>query len=160
VDFILKTLLIGILIGIALQDFLERKVFLWLIVFSGLIISAFHFREVNFEQFILSTILNFSIVISIIIILYIYSKILLKKPLNEAFGLGDFFFFLILAIGFPTATFLVIFSFSLLFSITIHYFFKKRFKYNTIPLAGLQATFLCMIFILNWALNLKNLYLI
>lgn len=159
-DFILKTLLIGILIGIALQDFLERKVFLWLIVFSGLIISVFHFKKVNFEQFILSTILNFSIIISIIIILYIYSKILLKKPLNTTFGLGDFFFFLILAIGFPTATFLVIFSFSLLFSITIYYFFKKGSKYNTVPLAGLQATFLCMIFILNWALNLKNLYLI
>ncbi len=159
-DFILKIILIFTLLGITIQDFTERKVFLWLIIFSGLIVSFFHFRMVYLEQFTITTIVNFSIVIFIIIVLLAYSTFLLKKRFNTTFGLGDFLFFLVLAIGFPTVTFLIIFCFSLIFSLTIYFFLKKRFKNDSIPLAGLQAAFLCIVLIINWVLDLKNLYIL
>lgn len=85
---------------------------------------------------------------------------ILKKALKNTFGLGDFLFFIILAIGFPTATFLVLFSFSLLFSMLLFFLLKHQLKHKTVPLAGLQALFICLVFIANWFFNFSNLYII
>jgi len=148
------------LLGITLQDFKERKVYVWLFIFSGVLLGVLHFYEVFYEQFILTAIINCSIVFILIFILFIYSTIILKKAFKNTFGLGDFLFFIVLAIGFPTTTFLVLFSFSLLFSLLLYFILKNRLKHKTVPLAGLQALFVCLIFIANWVFNFSNLYII
>lgn len=159
-NFILQLFLIVSLCTLAIQDFMERKVFVSLFIIPGLIMGIFHLKEVSFNQFISTTVINIGIIIAIVIVLFIYSKFVLKKDFRSTFGLGDFIFFLMLAVGFPTVTFLVIFSFSLLFSATIYFFIKNHLKYKTVPLAGLQAVFISIILITNWVLNLKNLYII
>jgi len=159
-EFLLKITIILSLLGITLQDFKERKVYVWLFILSGFLLGFLHFNKVFYQSFILTTIINCSIVFTVIFVLYIYAKTILKKPLQKTFGMGDFLFFIVLAIGFPTATFLVLFSFSLLFSLILYFILKNRLKHKTVPLAGLQALFVCLIFISNWVFNFSNLYTI
>lgn len=148
------------LVSIVWQDFKERHVFLGLFVISGISIGTLHYKEAYYQQFFLTTIINLVIICAIVFILFIYSKVMLKKTFKSTFGLGDFLFFIVLSIGFPTATFLVLFSFSLLFSLLLYVMFKKRLMHKTVPLAGLQALFLIIIFMTNWGFNLESLYVI
>ncbi|WP_156772410.1 hypothetical protein [Urechidicola croceus] len=78
--------------------------------------------------------------------------------MNETFGMGDALFFLCIAVGFPTVTFLILFSFSLFFAITIFSVLKKSQQYNTVPLAGLQSVFLAIIFLIDWSFDVINIY--
>ncbi|MGV8946815.1 MAG: hypothetical protein ACOH1N_10340 [Lutibacter sp.] len=159
-DIFLKIVIILALLGITLQDFKERNVFLWLLLLSGLSMGALHFKEVYYQQFILTTLINFSIIIAIVFVLFIYAKTVLNKDLKSTFGLGDFLFFIVLVIGFPTATFLVLFSFSLVFSLLLYFLLKHKLKLESVPLAGMQALFIGVIFIVNWIFNIENLYVI
>lgn len=159
-DALINIEIIIILLGIVFQDLRERKVYLWLFILAGILIGVIHFKEVLLEQFLVSAIINCCVILTIIGILFMYSKIVLKKSLKDSFGLGDFLFFIVLAIGFPTVTFLILFSFSLVFSLLLYLVLKKKLKYQSVPLAGFQALFICAIFIINWGFNLGNLYLI
>jgi len=159
-EILLKIAFILSLLGIALQDFKERNVYLWLLVLSGFSLGVFHFSEVPYQQFVLSTLINSGIVLAIVFVLFMYAKTVLKKDLKSTFGQGDFLFFMVMAIGFPTAAFLVLFSFSLIFSLMLFLLLKHKLKQKTVPLAGLQALFICLIFIVNWIFNIANLYTI
>jgi len=133
-------------------------VLLWLLITVILLVGYLHFYHSSLQPFLWSATLNILIVAIIIFILFLYSKLKLKRPLKDAFGLGDFLFFLAIAIGFPTITFAVLFSFSLFFSLTLFLIIKKSLKEKTAPLAGLQALFLSLIFLLHWTFNFMNLY--
>lgn len=159
-EFLLKIVVILSLLGITLQDFKERKVYVWLFILSGVLLGVLHFNNVFDQSFILTTIINCCIVFTIVFVLFIYAKMILKKSIQKTFGLGDFLFFIVLAIGFPTATFLVLFSFSLIFSLLLYLILKNRLKHKTVPLAGLQALFVSLIFIANWVFKFSNLYII
>lgn len=156
----LKIVILFSLLGITYQDFKERTVFLWLLVASGLSLGFTHFNNVFYQQFIFTTSVNIGIIIIIVFVLFMYAEIILKKDFKKTFGLGDFLFFMVLTIAFPTATFLVLFSFSLFFSLLLFYLFKSRLKQKTVPLAGLQSLFICLVFIANWIFNLESLYII
>ena len=106
----LKLLLIITLLSITYQDLKEREVSVFLFVVVGLLLGYFHFIESTTEVFLISIALNICIVLIILLILFLYSKIKLKMKLSQTFGIGDAIFFSVLAIGFPTATFLVLFS--------------------------------------------------
>ena len=142
------------------QDFKERKIYLWLFFTSFLLIGYLHFNNVHLIQFFTAIGINIVITVLILTVLFIYSKFTLKKEFKKTFGMGDLFFFIIIAIGFPTATFLVLFSFSLFFSLLIYSFFKNRMKQKTVPLAGLQSLFISSVFSINWIMKLVNLYTI
>lgn len=146
------------LFGIVAQDFIERRVYLVLFLISGITITMLHFSNVNNMQFLLAIFINLSIVFLIILILFLYAQLVLKKVFSTTFGLGDFLFFLVLALGFQTTTFLVLFSFSLLFSLTLYLVLKSRLKRKTVPLAGFQALFISLMFIANWTFDFINLY--
>lgn len=154
----LKILFLGVLACLVYQDFKERKVtaylFLILAVFGGYI----HFTTQYIEIYILNLLLNFSGLLILVFILMIYTKLILKKKFNEAIGLGDILFFLVLAVSFPTATFLVVFSSSLIFSLSFFLLLKPKFKDKTVPLAGLQALFIIVLIASNMLFNFINLY--
>lgn len=156
----LKLLLIISLLSITCQDLKERKVSLFLFVLVGLLLSCFHYNENSLEVFLISIAINIFAILIILSILFLYSKVKLKKSLNETFGIGDAIFFSALAIGFPTATFLVLFSFSLFFSFALFLILKKRLNEPTVPLAGFQALFLSIIFLVHWTLQFIDLYAI
>ncbi|WP_299627653.1 hypothetical protein [uncultured Tenacibaculum sp.] len=82
----------------------------------------------------------------------------MKQSLFSAIGLGDFLFFIALAVAFPLTTFLIIFITSLLFSLLLFLVIKKKLKEKTVPLAGFQAIFLFLILLLNLTFDIVNLY--
>ncbi len=155
---LLKFILILLLLGIVYQDLKERMVYIVLFGLTAILLVFLQLQEITTSAILASSILNISVVGLVVLILSIYSKIRLKKPLKETFGMGDGFFFIILAIGFPTTTFLVLFSFSLLFSYALFLVLKPKLKIKTVPLAGFQALFLAIVLVLNESFSFVELY--
>ncbi|RXP46187.1 hypothetical protein EC396_14350 [Lutibacter sp. HS1-25] len=159
-QFTIKILVLFVLATINYQDFKERKVYVGLFLLAFCMLTFLHYSEVNTIQFYTAIAINGSIVLSIMGVLYLYSKWVLKLEFKEAIGVGDFFFFAIIACAFPTGSFLVIFSSSLIGALCLFMIVKNKLKDKTIPLAGLQALFLGLLLITNWIFNFTNLYLI
>lgn len=159
--FILKGLILLNLGYITWQDLLNREVY-WFLFFSLFISLGFlHYNNVLFIHFKNSILINTSLIVSIITVLYMYSAIKIKRPFfKEVFGIGDAFFFLAFAIAFPTVSFTILFVFSIIFSLVLWMILKKNSKHNTIPLAGYMSLFLVLVFSFNWISNSINLYIL
>ncbi len=155
----IKIMVLAILIGIAYQDFKERHVFLWVLIAVILLFAGLHLNKTSFQQYLWHSITNLVIIFGIILTLFLYSKFKLKQSLHRTFGLGDILFFIAIALGFPTISFIVLFSFSLFFSLIVYLLLKSRFNHKTVPLAGLQALFFSLIFLLHWTSDFINIYL-
>lgn len=154
---ILWMLILGILFY---QDMKDRKVYLWLLV-SGIFIGGFiHLQYQNFIVFFATTCGNLLFITILFALLWLYAKLKLKKKIFEVFGAGDLLFFILLAVSLPTVSFLIVFVFSLLFSLLIFLLLKQRFTSKTVPLAGLQSLFLGLVLIANKVLVSVNLYAI
>jgi hypothetical protein len=154
----LKTLFLGVLGCLVYQDFKERKVTAYLFLILAVSGGYIHYTTQYLEVYVLNLLFNFSGLLLLLFVLIIYTKFILKKKLNDAIGLGDILFFFVLGISFPTATFLVILSSSLIFSLSIFLVLKPRLKEKTVPLAGLQALFLIVLIGSNMLFNFINLY--
>ena len=121
-------LMIGLLLRVFYEDIKDRKVTFIVLVILLLLGGFIHSQHQNLWVFFLSSLLNLSIVLTIILVLYVYANFKLKTSLSKVFGLGDALFFIVMAVSFPTATFLVLFATSLLFSFVIAVLFKKTLK--------------------------------
>lgn len=149
--------MMGLLFWIFYEDLKERKVTLAVLLLLFVVGSFLNIQQQIWEVFFISSILNLSVVLMVLLVLFIYTKVKLKQPLFEVFGLGDVLFFIFMAISFPTTTFLVLFSTSLIFSFVISVTFQKQLK-KFVPLAGLQALFLGLIIGSNQLFDMINLY--
>jgi hypothetical protein len=154
----LKITCLFALIAIATQDFKERKVYVWLLVGGGFLMSLFYFTESNNLSYFTNISFNLGILTLVIGILHLYSKFKLNSPLNTALGLGDVLFFISIAISFPITSFIILFTSSLIFSLLVFLFLKSSLKDKNVPLAGLQALFFLFIFSSNWLFQFTNLY--
>ena len=155
---VVKIWLLLCLVGIIYQDFKERIVYLWLLLITTCLFGFLFYRQSLFAYFLINVSLNIGVLLVIVLILFLYAKFKLQKALNDTFGIGDAIFFLAIALGFPSATFIVLFSFSLFFSLVVYLLLRNKLKHKTVPLAGLQALFFSLLFLLNWSFNLINLY--
>lgn len=156
--YFLKSLFLILLALISYQDFKGRKVSLFLFLLAGLFGVLIHYSTQYLYAFSLSLLMNMAVLLIVILILVLYSKLRLKMNLKEAIGLGDILFFIILSISFPTITFLVLFSSSLIFSLVLFLILKPNMINKTVPLAGLQALFIGSIIFMNMMFNFVNLY--
>ncbi len=153
-------ILIAIILGVIVyQDLKDREVYGFVFpVLIGLL-GFLHYENTIKINFLYAIMMNVGLLIVIVGILYLYTVVKLKRPFfKEVFGWGDLLFFLALAIGFPTATFLILFVFSLIFSLVIWLVLKHKAKHDTVPLAGYMAGFLGVVFITNWSTNVITLY--
>jgi len=158
---ILKGLIIFNLGYISFQDLQDREVYWFLFPSLVMLFGCMHYTNVLPIHFMNATMINLIVVLSIVFMAYLYTKIMIKRPFfKEVFGFGDLLFFIALALAFPTATFIILFVFSLLFSLSIWLFVKKNATHNDPPLAGYMSIFLLLIFIGNWVTGIVNLYLI
>ncbi|MEW7291268.1 prepilin peptidase [Aquimarina sp. 2304DJ70-9] len=157
----IKILTICTLAVIVYQDLKDREVYGFIFpVLIGLF-GFLHYQNTTHITFLYAILMNIAVLIVIMGLLYLYTLIRLKKSFfKEVFGWGDLLFFIALAVGFPTVTFVILFVFSLIFSLLVWLVIKKKAKYNTVPLAGYMAVFLGMVFITNWITNALTLYLI
>lgn len=153
-----QIIFICILFTVFYQDFKERKVYLFLFIlgmFSG---SLIYYQHALTEVFLVSISINTAIISTVALLLFLYTKIVLRKKLSKAIGLGDLLFFIVLAVSFPTITFLTFLSTSLIFSLLLFLALKPTLKIKTVPLAGLQAFFISLVLIINWFFNFVNIY--
>ncbi len=156
-----KIFVILCLASIAYQDFKERAVYWFLFFVLGIMLGVLHYHNTVAPVFMLSVLLNFLLVSLIVLVLFCYSKMVLKIGfLNHSIGLGDLLFFYAIAVGFSTVSFVILFSFSILFSVTTFFFFKKHMSNKTVPLAGIMSVFFLVVFcsatVVNY--NILNLY--
>ena len=156
----LQILLVCILMVIFFQD-LKKQLVNW--VFFPIIAALFgvlHFFSVNEYSFYIAVITNFLIILIVLLVLFLYSKFKLRVNfINGSFGLGDVLFFLALCLAFPTVTFTILFVFSVMFSLALHIFFKRYYKFTTVPLAGYMALFYVVILTVSILFNFSPLYL-
>lgn len=157
----LKILLVCILLLIFFQDVKKQMVSWFLFPVTAVLFGILHFFSVNEYSFYIAVITNFLIILIVLSVLFLYSRFKLKeKFVNGSFGLGDLLFFLALCFAFPTLTFTILFVFSVLFSLVLHLFLKKKYKFTTVPLAGFMALFYAFILTAGSLFNLSPLYLI
>lgn len=126
---------------IFVQDVRERKVYL--ILFLLCQINSFGLFFLNPDFLVEELILNFFFIGLMIAGLFIYCGIK-KISFKNSFGLGDGFFFIIMATSFSTLYFVQNLVFSLIFSLILHLLFKKIIPHNynqMVPLAGFQALY-------------------
>ena len=142
------------------QDIKNRSVSVWVFIYLTITGGYLHLKTQFLQLFLLNLLINMMVLLVVILIVLLYSKMALKKHLKEVIGLGDILFFIVLAISFPTVSFLVLFSLSLIFSLVLFLALKSKMIDKTVPLAGFQALFLGIIFFTNLLFNFVNLYAI
>lgn len=143
---------------ISYQDFKERSVYWFLFPILAILMVCMHYLSTNSYILGLSILSNIFLVSLVLLILFLYTKLIQRKQfLDTSFGLGDLLFFYALSLSFPTLTFIIIFVFSIFFSLLCFLIFKKNMKYETVPLAGFQSLFL--LFVLSYSTLFKSPYL-
>ena len=153
----LNIVMIVLLIWIFYEDLKNREITTYVMIGLLFIGGFLNFREHIFKIFLISTVINILVISWVVFILWLYAKFELKSNLFKVFGIGDVLFFIFMGVSFPTSTFLVIFSCSLIFSLMISLTFRKKLT-KMVPLAGMQALFLVLIVGINLIFELVNLY--
>lgn len=161
--FFVKILLLLSLMAIFIQDYKERRVYVFLFPLYGILGSFLFFSNSALEYYLLSICINLGIILIVILLNYLFAKLVLKKNLlKEAMGLGDILFFIAFALCFPTVAFINFFVFSILFTFVLHITLSKLLKEKNrqIPLAGYMSLFLIGIYLVNWLGFYEYLYLL
>jgi hypothetical protein len=146
--FFLNGLLLIILFSIIIQDFLFKKIdiiSLFLFVSCGILIE---FNSVSKDIFLNNFILNFSFLIINLFILHLFYAIKEKKMvmvINSALGMGDLLFWFGLIFYFSFFNFILFYIFSLVFALILY----SIYRWQKIPLAGLQAFIFGFIYYIN-----------
>lgn len=159
----IKILLLLCLLFIFFQDYRDRQVYVFLFPLFGILGTYLFFSSSTLEYYVLSVSINFGIVLIVILLNYLFAKLVLKKKfLREALGLGDILFFLAFTISFPTVSFVNFFVFSILFTFVLHLALSKilKQKKENIPLAGYMSLFLIGIYSVHWLGFYDFLYLL
>jgi hypothetical protein len=155
----LKLGLITLFLLIFFQDFKDRKVLWFLYPLVGILVLILQIQKVNLYSTLVNVGCNLSFVLILLFVCNLYAKLKLKKPfLSEVFGLGDVLFFIFISFSFSTISFLILFVFSLFFSLILHQFLKNNHPEETVPLAGYMSLFFGSIYGIGLFYNDNFLY--
>jgi hypothetical protein len=140
------------------QDIKDRVVYWFLYPLIGVLCFSLSYYEIGLHTTIVNFLINISVISFIIGISKIYVTIKMKKTyINEVIGLGDLLFFFFICFSFAPITFIILFTFSLLFSLVIHLILNKK-QDQTVPLAGYMSLFYSSVYTLVYFSNFKVLY--
>lgn len=156
---IIKAFLITALLYVAYQDIKDRYVYWFLFPLIGVTCGILYFQNSTFNLFYYNIATNVLFVLSLVLVILIYSKFKLQISFFKSIGLGDLLFFLSVCLTFSSITFVVVFVSALCFSLVLHLFTKKYSKYSTIPLAGFMSLFFGMTYLAHWSGIIDSLYL-
>jgi hypothetical protein len=133
----LKLLLITLLFTVLYQDLKDRLVFGFLYPVIGILVFLIQLSFVSFYPALLNLSLNLVFVFFLLSVSYIYSKIRMPHyDVKAIMGIGDVLFFVFISFSFATISFVILFVFSLIFSLLLHFFLKQKQIDKTVPLAG------------------------
>ena len=157
---IVKIALMACLLWVFKQDIKERLVFWWLFPMIAILFSVLFLNQVVKEIYLQYVLMNLALVSVILLLLFAYSGFVLKSGfINTSFGLGDALLFIALSFSFPTLAFCVLLSFSLVFSLVLHFVLVRKQELKTVPLAGYMSLFFAISMIFNETGFFPNLYL-
>ena len=121
------------------QDIKERKVSVWILLIGMFLGGMIHYLHQPPIVFLSNVGVNSVFIILILGILWMYSKFKLKKKILDVFGGGDALFFILLALSLPILSFLMVFVFSLIFSLLVFMILKNLFKHSVWKNSSSQA---------------------
>lgn len=160
IDISLRIVLLFIFFIIFWQDSKDRLVYWFLYPLAGIL--AYVIQSIIIDNYFLSfynSLLNFALVSVIIVVAWIYSAAIKKRKfINESIGVGDILMFLFLCFTFTTVTFIILFVFSLIFSLVLHQYLNNKSTQATVPLAGYIALFFASVYIVSFFIQPKYLF--
>lgn len=143
----------------AYQDIRDREVFWVLFPLLGTSLALTFGLQVGMSLIAMTILINLVLTTGMVLLLWAVTKFLFKKPfLNVSFGLGDLLLLYVLALGFPTMTFVYLLVGSLLFSLVAFFLMKILLQTKTVPLAGLMGLFLMAMTLLSLIPGTPSLY--
>lgn len=157
---VIKLFLVILFLFVFKQDYKDRLVNWILYLLVGITSFILHSSFLSWELALINSIFNFGFISILITILYLYSKLIKRQSLiNNSIGIGDVFLFYALCFLFPIMTFTLLFVFSLLFSLLLHFLIKGKYKlHNSVPLAGYIALFYSVVILFSFFVNSTFLY--
>jgi hypothetical protein len=157
--WLLKLLLLSVFFLILYQDCKYRKVFWFLYPIVGILVFLLHINFVPIYTALINAGINLLFTSTLLLVCYLYAAVKLKKPLlNEVFGLGDLLFFISISFSFSIVSFFVLFVFSLIFSLLLHFVLKHKQIEITVPLAGYMSLFFGVIYGISFFYDCNFLY--
>ncbi|SMP36644.1 hypothetical protein SAMN06265346_12336 [Flavobacterium hercynium] len=81
-----------------------------------------------------------------------------KLAITAAIGLGDILFFAFITFTFSIVSFLVLFIFSLMFAVILHFVLSLKKEQQTVPLAGYMSLFFLVVYTITFFHNSSFLY--
>lgn len=156
----LKILLILVFGIIFYQDYKERLVYWFVYPLVGIFGFSIQLYFVDLTTAIINSTVNLCFVVTVLLILWVYTKLILKqKLLNKGIGIGDLLFFIFLSFCFSIISFFILFVFSLLFSLLIYLVLKRKSpKIETVPLAGFMSLFFATVYSLTFFVNCNFIF--
>ena len=146
----LKMLLISCFACIAVQDSKDRMVYWVLYLGAALLCAAIQIKVIGYEVTLVNSGINLGFITIIIFAGLLYARLKMRQPfLNAAMGAGDLLLFVGLCFSFNTIAFVVLFVFSLVFSLVVHQVAKDK-KHATVPLAGYISIFFAAIYLISF----------
>lgn len=156
---LLKIWLILSFLFVFYQDSKTRQVYWFLYPLIGILALIVQAYFNSFIITLVNSLFNILLIVIVLIVGYIYSKMIMKRDfINGSFGIGDLLLFIFLCFTFSTITFTILFSFSLLFSLIVHFALKQKNKDTTVPLAGYMSLFFATVYLTSFLINPAYLY--
>lgn len=153
----LKLILLPLLTTVFYQDTKDRLVYWFLYPIIGILVLAIQLHYVPIEIIFVNSTLNLLFVSLLLGVSFTYTCFR-KLSFKSAIGLGDILFFVFISFTFSTVSFIVLFVFSLLFSLLLHFIFQNKNQDKTVPLAGYMALFFGVVYIVTFFCNSTFLY--
>jgi hypothetical protein len=159
----LKILLILVLLFICYQDYKDRLVYWLLYPIVGVLGFGIQIAYLDYKIIILNSLINLIFITILLFITYIYTTFILKKQwLNQSIGSGDILLFIFLSFTFSFISFIILLTFSLVFSLLLHTLSPILRSYNkaciTVPLAGYIALFFSVVYMASLFFNSNYLF--
>jgi hypothetical protein len=152
-------ILVLIFFIILFQDSKERMVYWFLFPLVGLIAFVIQINQTTFLISATNSVMNLCFVFIILSVCYFYTKVKLKRHFtNDVLGIGDILFFIFISFSFASISFVVLFVFSLLFSLFLHLYFKNKKNNQTVPLAGYMSLFFATVYLVSFFYDFNFLY--
>lgn len=159
--WILKLLLMGVFFLVFFQDYKDRKVYWFLYPIIGILVFVLQMQTASMYPALINSGFNLVFISLLLLVCYAYAKLKLRQPLlKEVFGLGDVLFFVCIAFSFSIVSFLILFVFSLLFSLLLHFSLQYKQTEKTVPLAGYMSLFFGIVYGISifWECNFLYAY--
>lgn len=155
---LIQSLLIVFFLFIFFQDYKNRLVYWFLFPSIGLLSFYIQFSRIGLISAGINAIFNLLFICLILLTCYLYSILKLKRKIEESLGIGDILLFLFLSFTFSITSFLVLFIFSLLFSLSLHLLLQHKNSDKTVPLAGYMSIFFATVYLIDLIFNCTFLY--